>query len=63
MGCRWLLSMTGGMGTLRYKCVPFNTLPYKEIRLVQLDASRVSLSQRADPVAERDLAEVGTGCD
>jgi hypothetical protein len=40
-----------------------NTSPYKENRPAQSDASRVPLSQRADPVAGSDLAEVATGFD
>ena len=36
---------------------------YKENRPAQSDASRIPLSQRVDPVAENDLAEVATGFD
>ena len=35
--------------------------PIKETRPAQSDESRVPLSQRAEPVAECDLAEVDTG--
>jgi hypothetical protein len=50
-------------GTVRCECVSFNTLPHKEIRPALSDAGRVPLSQRADPVAESDLAEVATEFD